>query len=161
MTDKLLMTDKLIEALEEIESIDLQWADGLDTNVERIRSIARAALAEAQQGDGLGLKMVDGWGVFDTLENGEPFLETLGSRFFVFESRTAADDKQHRWPWGTATVRPVQVVWRVLDQDSGPVEGPALKCPTPDCLDGYLQEFSAEGLRVKGNPCPTCHGEKP
>jgi hypothetical protein len=31
----------------------------------------------------------------------------------------------------------------------------------PDCLDGYLQEFSAEGLRVKGNPCPTCHGEKP
>jgi hypothetical protein len=40
-------------------------------------------------------------------------------------------------------------------------EGPALKCQYPDCLDGYLQEFSAEGLRVKGNPCPTCHGEKP
>jgi hypothetical protein len=42
-------------------------------------------------------------------------------------------------------------------------DGPALKCPNPDCLDGYLQEFSAEGLRVKGNPCPTCHGtgEKP
>ena len=40
-------------------------------------------------------------------------------------------------------------------------DGPALKCQYPDCLDGYLQEFSAEGLRVKGNPCPTCHGEKP
>jgi hypothetical protein len=88
---------------------------------EAARRYARAALAEAQQGDGLGLKMVDGWGVFDTLENGEPLLETLGSRFFVFESRTAADDTQRRWPWGNATVRPVQVVWRVLDQDSGPV----------------------------------------
>jgi hypothetical protein len=37
---------------------------------EAARRYARAALAEAQQGDGLGLKMVDGWGVFDTLENG-------------------------------------------------------------------------------------------
>jgi hypothetical protein len=43
----------------------------------------------------------------------------------------------------------------------GTGEKPALKCPNSDCLDGYLQEFSAEGLRVKGNPCPTCHGEKP
>jgi len=140
------------------------WVEGGNSlKQDEARRYARAALAEAQQGDALGLKMVDGWGVFDTLENGEPFLETLGSRFFVFESRTAADDTQHRWPWGTATVRPVQVVWRVLDQDSGPVEGPgpALKCQYPDCLDGYLQEFSAEGLRVKGNPCPTCHGEKP
>jgi hypothetical protein len=124
------------------------WVEGGNSlKQDEARRYARAALAEAQQGDGLGLKMVDGWGVFDTLENGEPFLETLGSRFFVFESRTAADDKQHRWPWGTATVRPVQVVWR--------------ECQYPDCLDGYLQEFSAEGLRVKGNPCPTCHGEKP
>jgi len=145
------MTDKLREAAQNI-------LNGIETRAIRIEtkqdetwanalSQLRAALAEAQQGDGLGLKMVDGWGVFDTLENGEPFLETLGSRFFVFESRTAADDTQHRWPWGTATVRPVQVVWR--------------ECQYPDCLDGYLQEFSAEGLRVKGNPCPTCHGEKP
>jgi thymidylate synthase (FAD) len=49
------------------------------------------------------------------------------------------------------------VSWKYLCQ----ADGPALKCPNPDCLDGYLQEFSAEGLRVKGNPCPTCHGEKP
>jgi hypothetical protein len=47
------------------------------------------------------------------------------------------------------------------EAQQGEGDGPALKCQYPDCLDGYLQEFSAEGLRVKGNPCPTCHGEKP
>ena len=49
----------------------------------------------------------------------------------------------------------------LAEAQQGEGDGPALKCPNPDCLDGYLQEFSAEGLRVKGNPCPTCHGEKP
>jgi hypothetical protein len=49
----------------------------------------------------------------------------------------------------------------LAEAQQGEGDGPALKCQYPDCLDGYLQEFSAEGLRVKGNPCPTCHGEKP
>ncbi|MDX9862548.1 MAG: hypothetical protein RBS99_16700 [Rhodospirillales bacterium] len=42
--------ERLRKALTEIEAIDLQWADGLDTNVERIKSLARAALSDKRTG---------------------------------------------------------------------------------------------------------------
>lgn len=34
----------LREALEEVDKWDIRWADGLDSNVERIKSIVRDAL---------------------------------------------------------------------------------------------------------------------
>lgn len=37
---------KFREILEEIDEWDLNWADGLDSNVERVKNMVRAALSE-------------------------------------------------------------------------------------------------------------------
>jgi hypothetical protein len=45
----------------------------------------------------------------------------------------------------------------IFEADNGPVEsGPALKCPNPDCMDGYIN-LCGDDVQV----CPTCHREKP
>jgi len=47
--------------------------------------------------------------------------------------------------------------WRKMGLSSYcPSHEPTAACTNPDCLDGYIQEFSLEGLRVKGKPCPDC-----
>jgi hypothetical protein len=49
----------------------------------------------------------------------------------------------------------------LAEAQQGEGDGPALKCPNPDCMGGYITADVGSNGETRTDDCPTCHGEKP